>query len=233
MMKKQFSKIALAGIITACFLMLVMGRVANAQYFGNQFNFGNLGNFGDFGWNFDNSWMQNSEMNEDELTRGAAWYEVNTGTSASGGTWISSQFGPDMGYGEQGTRYEYTDPMTGMYTSYSSTSMGQAPGMMGTVPIYGGMFSAVGDQSYGPYSRGQNPSVQQTPFYDTQGFMSGSLFGPSTQAYQSQFNFMGGMMGSMFGAFGGYGPNYSAGFGGFPQGMNPGNSGNYAYPNYF
>jgi len=249
-MKKQFLKIALVGIITACFLILVMGRVANAQWL-NYGNYGNYGmNFGNLGWNFDNSWTQDSEIDEDELTRDAAWFDVTTGTSASGGTWISSQFGPDIGYGEQGTRYEYTDPISGMYTSYSTTGMGQAPGMAGMLPIYGGWNSAVGSQSYGPYAGGQNPSVQQTPFYDTQGYMSGSLFGPSTQAYQSQFNFMGGMLGSLFGTFGGYGgSNYSAGYGGYggggyagyggggyagyPQGMNPGNSGNYPYPNYF
>ncbi len=231
-MKKQFLKIALVGIITACFLILVMGRVANAQWL-------NWGNFGNLGWNFDNSWMNNSEVDEDELTRGDHYYNINTGTSASGGTWIRSDFGPDIGYGEQGSHYEYTDPMTGAYTSYSQSGMGQAQGMAGWLPVYGGMFSAVGDQSYGPYSRGQTPSVQQTPFYDTQGYMSGNLWGQNTQASQSQFNFMGGMMGSLFGTFGGYGPNSSAGYGGFggfggyPQGMNAGNSGGYNYNNYF
>lgn len=241
MMKKQFLKIALVGIMTACFLILVMGRDANAQWL----NWGNYGiNSGNLGWNFDNSWMQDSEVDDDEVTRDAAWYKINTGTSATGGTWISSQFGPDYGYGEQGTHYEYTDPITGMYTSYSTTGMGRAQGWAGMMPVYGGWNSAVGAQSYGPYAGGQTPSVQQTPFYDTQGYMSGSLFGPSTQAYQSQFNFMGGMMGTLFGTFGGYGgSNYSAGYGGYagygggyggyPQGMNAGNSGGYNYNNYF
>lgn len=220
-MKKQFLKILLIGIFSACFL-ITTGTIAKAQY-GNWNNFnlwGNFGNLGNLGsWNTPQYNYTSTNNDDDNVSRNANWYEVNTGTSASGGTWISSMFGPDVGYGEQGTRYEYTDPITGTYTSYSQTGMGQAPGMAGLLPIYGGMFSSVGSQSYGPYAGGQNPTVQQTPFYDTQGYMSGSLWGPNTQAMQAQYNPMGGMMGMLFGTFGGYGggSNYSAGYGGYGE----------------
>jgi len=249
MMKKQFLKILLMGIIASCFLMAGMQN-ANA-YFGG----GLYGNSGLFGGGLYGG--TNLYSNPNGVSRNANWYDINTGTSAGGGTWISSNFGPDVGYGEYGTRYEYTDPMTGRYTSYSTTGMGQAQGMAGMLPIYGGMYSGFGGASYGPYAGGQNPSVQQTPFYDTQGYMSGNLWGQNTQAYQSQFNFMGGMMGMLTGSFGGYGGNSSAGYGGggygypggyggyggygggysgyggYPQGMYTGNSGGYNYNNYF
>jgi len=144
--------------------------------------------------------------------RSASWHETQYGTNAWGGTWMLGQFGPDVGYGEQGTVYQYTDPMSGTYVSYSSTGMGM--GLGGPLMGYGGMFSPVAQASYGPYAGGNRPQVGSTPGYDTQGYLSGSLWGPNVSMYQSQYNPMAGMMfglmGMLGGGYGGYG-----GFGGY------------------
>ncbi|MGA1839477.1 MAG: hypothetical protein ACMUIU_02540 [bacterium] len=155
---------------------------------------------------------------DDEPSKSASWHETTFQTDAWGRTWTVGQFGPDVGYGEQGSIYEYTDPMSGAYISYSSTSMGVGAGgpMMG----YGGMFSPLAQISYGPYAGGGRPQVQSTPGYDTMGYLSGSLWGNNTSYYQAQPNFMaqmmfglGGFGGGLFGG-GGYGGGYSGAYSG-------------------
>jgi hypothetical protein len=167
----------------------------------------------------------------DPNTRTAQWHETQYGTNAWGGSWILGQFGPDVGMGEQGTYYQMSTPGGG-YVSYYSASPGMGYGgpMMG----YGGMFSPVAQQSYGPYAGGGRPQVQQTPGYDTQGYVSGNLWGQSTNYYSAQpnpmFGLMMGLLGGFggFGGFGGYGGygGYSAGYGGYGGGYG------YGYPGY-
>ncbi|MEW5800893.1 MAG: hypothetical protein AB1847_02205 [bacterium] len=118
------------------------------------------------------------------VSRNANWYETQYGTSPFGGTWIMGQFGPDIGYGEQGVSYQYSDPLTGSYVSYMSTGMGM--GLGGPFVGYGGMYSPVAAQSYGPYANGNNPQIQPTPGWSTKGYSSGNLFGQSTNYYQAQ-----------------------------------------------
>jgi hypothetical protein len=156
-----------------------------------------------------------ADDDDDEPSRSASWHETSYQTDAWGRTWTIGQFGPDLGYGEQGSIYEHRDPTTGAYISYSSTSMGMGAGgpMMG----YGGMFSPLAEVSYGPYAGGGRPNVGSTPGYDTQGYLSGSLWGNNTSYYEARPNpmaqMMFGLMGGGFGGFGGYGGGYG-GFGG-------------------
>jgi hypothetical protein len=149
---------------------------------------------------------------EEEPDRSASWHETSYQTDAWGRTWVVGQFGPDVGYGEQGSIYEYTDPTTGTYVSYSNTSMGMGAG--GPLMGYGGMFSPVAQASYGPYAGGNRPSVGSTFGYDTQGYLSGSLWGNNTSYFQAQPNPMAQMMFGL--GFGGGGYGYSGtGYGGF------------------
>jgi hypothetical protein len=152
---------------------------------------------------------------DEEPERDASWHETEYGTDAWGGTWLSGRFGPDVGYGEQGQVFEYTNPGTGMYVSYSSTGMGM--GLGGPMLGYGGMFSPVAQASYGSYAGGGRPNVQATPGYDTQGYLSGNLWGQNSSFYQARYNpmagflfGMAGLLGGGYGGFGGYG-----GYGGF------------------
>jgi hypothetical protein len=103
----------------------------------------------------------------EEADRTQSWHETQTGTTAWGGTFISGQFGPDVGIGETGQYYQSIDPLTGATTSFYTTGLGS--GIGGALAGYGGMFSQYGQDSYGPYAGGNRPQVQPTPGYDTQG----------------------------------------------------------------
>ncbi len=156
----------------------------------------------------------------DNVDRSAAWYQTQYGTSPWGGTWMTGQYGPDVGMGQQGMVYQYQDPMTGSFVSYSTTGMGM--GMGGPFAGYGGWDSALGPISYGPFAYGNVPQVMPTPGYGTQGSASGGLFGPQTSYYQAQPGLMWMLSGGLgsFGGFGGYGL-YSGygGYGGYPYGF--------------
>jgi hypothetical protein len=121
---------------------------------------------------------QEGETGSEEGDRTASWYQRDTITSGWGATIDVGAYGADYGYGETGYTYSYTDPLTGQYVSYQTSGMG-----MGTIPapVYGGMYSALGAQSYGPYSGGQQPTVQPTYGWDTQSSVSGSALGQSSQ----------------------------------------------------
>jgi hypothetical protein len=162
----------------------------------------------------------------EEPDRSASWHETTFQTDAFGRTWTVGQFGPDVGYGEQGTMYEYTDPMSGAYVSYSSTSMGTGAG--GIMAGYGGMFSPLAQASYGPYAGGGRPQVESTWGYDTQGYLSGSAWGNNTSYYQAQPNFMAQMM-LGFGGFGGLLGGYGGGYSGAYSGAYSGNYGAQSY----
>jgi hypothetical protein len=184
-MNRQFLKKLFVGITICCLMTVVMGSLAKA------------------------------DSNDDsDIDRNASWHETQYGTDAFGGTWMLGQFGPDVGYGEQGMIYEYSDPMNGTYVSYQSTDMGM--GFGGPLMGYGGMFSPIAEASYGPYAGGNRPQVQATPAWDTQGYVSGDLWGNNTNAFQAQYNPMAGFMFNLAGMFGtGFG-GYGGLFGGAP-----------------
>ena len=146
--------------------------------------------------------------------RSSAWYQSQYGTNPWGGTWMMGQFGSDIGYGEQGMTYQYSNPSTGSFVSYSSTGLDM--GMGGVFAGYGGMFSPLATASYGPFAYGNDLQPTSTFGWSTQGSMSGSVFGPSTSYYMAQPSSFG-LMGGLFGGFGGFGgllPGIS--YGGFP-----------------
>lgn len=126
------------------------------------------------------------DKKDEEGTRTAAWYQSDTATNAFGGVMTQWQFGPDVGYGETGQGYSYTDPLTGAYVSYQSSGMG-----MGSVrlPVYGGMNSQFGAASYGPWAGGQQYQPQATPGYDTQTSFGGDAFGTQYNYSQGQPNY--------------------------------------------
>jgi hypothetical protein len=187
--------------------------------------------------------------------RGADWFQTQSTTSGWGATLTQASYGPDAGYGETGQIYEYSDPLTGTSVSYKVTGMG-----MGTIPlpVYGGMFSALGSQSYGPYAYGNQPVTQPTVGYDTQSSQAGNAFGQGyeysisrpnitsmvgTSLLSNPFTMGSGLaLAAMSGAFSGYGassfgvPSYGgyAGYGGYgvPSYGGYGGYGGYSVPSY-
>jgi hypothetical protein len=154
-------------------------------------------------------------------TRQAAWYQVNYGSNAFGGTFLYGQYGPDVGIGEQGTIYRYSNPLTGMYVSYQSTGIGT--GIGGPLLGYGGMFSPVAEASYGPFAYGQIPTVASSPGFDTSGFLFGNLWGQGVNYFQSQYNPYAGLLFGLggLGGFGSYDP-YGGLFGSGRVGLSTG-----------
>jgi hypothetical protein len=119
----------------------------------------------------------------EEAVRGSDYYETQVVTDAYGGTLLTGQFGPDVGIGEQGTIYKYTDPRTGTVVSYSTTNMGV--GLGGVAAGYGGMYSPYAQGSYGMFAGGNQPTAQATPGLNTQQYQSGNIFGQNTQFSQA------------------------------------------------
>ena len=117
--------------------------------------------------------------------RAADYFQRDTSTNAWGGIMNQFSYGPDAGWGETGQGYEYTNPMTGASVSYKVTGMG-----MGSIalPMYGGMNSALGAQSYGPYAYGNQPVTQPTYGYDSQSSQAGNAFGQGYEYTRSQPN---------------------------------------------
>jgi len=145
-----------------------------------------------------------AENDDSNVSRNADYYNVQYGTSPFGGTWTMGQYGPDVGIGEQGYQYQYSDPLTGTFVSYSSSGIGA--GLGGIWAGYNGMYSNVAQQSYGPYAYGNTPEVQPTVGWSTQGSTSGNLFGYNTNYYQAQpatYGLMGGLLGGLGGYYGG------------------------------
>jgi len=124
---------------------------------------------------------EDDTVSESDATRTESFFKSDSQTTAWGATFNQYQFAPDVGYGETGYGYEYTDPLTGAYVSYSTSGMG-----MGAVPlpVYGGMNSQFAQASYGPYAFGQKPTTQATPGYDTQSSIGGDAFG-TQYSYQT------------------------------------------------
>jgi hypothetical protein len=120
---------------------------------------------------------------EEDAERSADVYQHDTSTSPYGETFQRWSFSPDIGYGEVGEGYSYTNPMTGETVSYQVTGMG-----MGAIPlpIYGGMGSQYGQASYGIFASGGVPVVQSTPGMHTQTSAAGSAFGDGYQYAASQ-----------------------------------------------
>jgi hypothetical protein len=151
---------------------------------------------------------------DDDGARTAAWYTTQYGTGPLGQTWMIGRFGPDVGYGEEGFRYEYRDPASGVFVSYQNTGLGV--GLCCPFAGYGGRYSSLGALSYGPYALGGEPQVQPTLGWSTTGAITGGLFQPQTSFFQAQ-PFLG-----LFGGFSGFG-----GLGGYP---NVGFGSYYGYP---
>jgi hypothetical protein len=122
----------------------------------------------------------------DAAVRGSDYYETQTTTDAYGGTILTGQFGPDVGIGEQGTVYQYTDPRTGTQISYSTSAMGS--GLGGIMAGYNGMYSPNALASYGMFANGNKPTAQPTLGYNTQQYQSGNIFGQNTQYSQATPN---------------------------------------------
>ena len=164
------------------------------------------------------SHVRAEEDSSNTSDRTAAWYNTQYGTTQWGGTWMRGQFGPDVGIGQQGSVFQYTDPMTGAYVSYSSTGLGMGAG--GLFAGYGGWDSPLAAISYGPFAYGNTPQVMPTFGWNTQGSASGGLWAPQTSFYQAQpgltWMLGGGLFGlGGFGGFGGFGGYPFGGFGGF------------------
>lgn len=162
-----------------------------------------------------------SDDDSSEPDRSASWYQAQYGTGPFGQNWMIGSFGPDYGIGEQGMRYQYTDPLTGSYVSYSTTGMGM--GLGGPLAGYGGMFSPAAAISYGPFAYGNNPQPMPIPGYSTEGYTSGGLFSPNVNYYSAQPSLLG-LMGGMFGFGGLYGGlygglGYGSGFGSWGGGF--------------
>jgi hypothetical protein len=147
-----------------------------------------------------------AQASQDQVIRQADWYKVNYGTDASGGTILIGQYGPDVGIGEQGTVYQYANPLTGQFVSYRTTDIGV--GFGGPLLGYGGMFSPVAQASYGPFAYGQTPVVSPTPGFDTAGFLFGNLWGQNVNYYEARPNPFAGLL---LGSFSGFGPSIAYG----------------------
>ncbi|MBN2372486.1 hypothetical protein JXL19_01690 [bacterium] len=158
---------------------------------------------------------------EEYLNRVAQYHETIWNTNAWGGVQTIGRWGPDWGVGEQGFKYEYRDPTMGIYINYSSEGMGV--GMGGIFAGYGGRYSPMSSAAYGPYWMGGSLDVSSTPGYDTQGYMSGSTWGPNTSYYRSQPNLAYSLISGIFNMFG-----YGSGFG-YGGGWYGGGAG-YGYP---
>ncbi|MGA1867965.1 MAG: hypothetical protein ACMUJM_05385 [bacterium] len=117
-------------------------------------------------------------VDEEDAERSADLYQHDTMTSPWGEVIQTWHYEPDVGYGEVGEGYIYTNPLTGESVSYQVTGMG-----MGAIPlpIYGGMGSEFGQASYGIFSTGQIPVVQSTPGVYTETSTAGSAFGEGYQ----------------------------------------------------
>lgn len=117
-------------------------------------------------------------IDEEEAERSANVYQHDTVTSPYGETYQSWFYAPDIGYGEVGEGYSYTNQLTGETVSYHVTGMG-----MGSIPlpVYGGMGSQYGLASYGIFANGAIPVVQPTPGVYTETSTAGSAFGEGYQ----------------------------------------------------
>jgi hypothetical protein len=117
-------------------------------------------------------------VDEEDAERSSDVYQHDTMTSPWGETYQTWSYAPDVGYGEVGEGYSYTNQLTGETVSYQVTGMG-----MGSVPlpIYGGMGSEFGQASYGIFSSGGAPIVQPTPGVHTETSTAGSAFGEGYQ----------------------------------------------------
>ena len=182
-MRKHLFKLFLVGFVALCLVIGNLGRIARAE-----------------------------TDDDDDDDRQAAWHQTQTGTNPWGGTWISGRFGPDVGYGEQGSYYSYQDPMSGNFITYSQVGMGM--GMGGPLMGYGGWNSPLAGISYGPYAGGNMPQMNPTPGWSTQGYYSGGLFSPQISYTSGQYNPIAGLfMGLLGGGLGGWGGSYG-GWGG-------------------
>ena len=145
-------------------------------------------------------------MAQSEPNRNAQWYQAYYGSDSLGGTFLRGEFGPDVGIGEQGFVYQYSNPLTGQYVSYQSSGIGYGVG--GPLVGYGGQFSPVAEASYGPFAYGNIPTVSPTPGVNTRGFISGDLWGRNTSYYEAQYDPFASFL---LGALGGYGGGFGAG----------------------
>jgi len=156
---------------------------------------------------------QTDVMAQTDPTRTANWYEVNYGTTSLGGTFLTGQYGPDIGIGEQGFVYQYSNPLTGQYISYQSSGIGYGVG--GPYAGYGGQFSPVAQASYGPFAYGNTPTLSPTPGVNTSGYLYGNLWGQNTNYYSAQYDPFAGLLFSGLGSFGGsFGAGFPSAYGG-------------------
>jgi hypothetical protein len=185
-----------------------------------------------------------SSGNDSMVIRNADWFQDNVATTGWGGIMQQYSFGPDVGYGETGSGYSYYDPLTGTSVNYSTTGMG-----MGSIwaPVYGGMGSALGSASYGPFVTGQAPTVTPTYGYDTQTSIAGNAFGQGYQYSTSRPNLtsllsmsllqnpytMGTGLALAYSSLGyggyGYGSGYPLGYSSYTYPGYTGGYGNYSY----
>ncbi|MGA1825907.1 MAG: hypothetical protein ACMUIP_14725 [bacterium] len=111
-------------------------------------------------------------------SRTQSWYKKETQTTPIGGTATQWSYGADLGWGETGSGFSYTNPLTGATVTYSTTGYA-----MGTVaaPIYGGAQSIFGQGTYGPLlqtaATGKAPQTSPTIGWTTQTSQAGNLFG--------------------------------------------------------
>lgn len=193
-MKKQFLKIALVGIMTSCFLMLVMGRVAKAQW-------GNWG-WGNFNMPQYNYNWGDYEVDDDELTRGPHAWEVEENSGPGYTTYnyrqYTSAYDAMMGnmVAPMEISYSSTNPMGAMFNMFQpheTHSQGNAVGSLypgTTMSFFSNPFSGM--------------IAQMAPRYE--GYSSQGIFGNTNM----MMNYPGmGNSGFMWGPY----SNISAGYG--------------------
>jgi hypothetical protein len=115
---------------------------------------------------------------EEDAERSAAIYQHDSVVSPYGTTYQQWSYAPDIGYGEVGEGFSYSNPLTGETVSYQVTGIG-----MGAIPlpVYGGMASQYGQASYGMFSNGSIPVVPSTPGVYSETSTAGSAFGEGYQ----------------------------------------------------
>lgn len=186
-MKKQSSKIAFVTIIISCFVMLIMGKIVNAQYYNNNYN-----------WGWQVPQWGNYNYDDDNLTRGGHAYEVQESSGPGYTSYNYRQYTSayDMMTGnyvpEMTISYSSSNPMAAMFNMfqpYETHSQGSA---------VGSLYPQTTMQLFPSNPMMSFFAQQYSPKYDT--YQSQSIFGNTN--YSMFFPGMG-MSGFMWGPFGG------------------------------
>ncbi|MGA1824956.1 MAG: hypothetical protein ACMUIP_09860 [bacterium] len=163
-MKNYFLKLLVATVVMLSFIIIVMGNASHAQDVVVEAISADVT-------------VDSVILDADTAVRTESYFTAEKETTPWGTVVFKGEYGPDLGIGETGSIYYFSDPLTGTQISYKEEGLGV--GQLGVLAGYTGKYSPLASSQYGVFAGDTDYSklLSSTPGFSTYQQMGGNIMG--------------------------------------------------------